>query len=547
MRFPSALFLAVCLVTAAFWLGCVAVPLAFVLARVSGAGWSSLFDSELISIVKMTAGQAFVSTTWAFLLGLPAGLWFAGMLAREPARTADRVSPHLEKLLAFTYTVPTVVSGMVGILWLGRMGWMARLGLSPDWAYSLRGVIVMHVLLNAPWVALMVLHACGNVPERELEAARTLGADVNRRFRWVIWPRIYPALFAVLAQVFGLCVMSFALVLLLGGGPPVDTLETAIYSRLRSSLLDVSSAAACGVWELVLTLGPWAVLMLFSARQVRVSARAGAGGSARGSAGMRGQGRSAPRDGAAARLLKWVAAFTPLVPFGVFFVLGAPSAVSHLLGLGANLSGGASAELAAPLWVSVRLSVGVACLTLVLALAAVAAARGLGARRPSAGAAASVALALPSGISVLVLGLGFWLAYGRFLDPFEGSFLAMTLLQSTLFFPFAFRTLWPHADGIHSRELEAAITLGASPLTAFFHVEWPRWRGPCLSVLGVAAAASLGEVAAVSLFYSEKLVPLPLLIQRWMSQYRFEDAQALACLLLLLSAGTLALTPRRAR
>jgi ABC-type Fe3+ transport system permease subunit len=55
---------------------------------------------------------------------------------------------------------------------------------------------------------------------------------------------------------------------------------------------------------------------------------------------------------------------------------------------------------------------------------------------------------------------------------------------------------------------------------------------------GAAAAASLGEVAAVSFFYSERLVPLPLLISRWMAQYRFDDAQALAGVLLLLSLAT---------
>ncbi len=529
VRFPAGLVWVVCFLSAAFWLGCVSVPLVSVLARVNGAGWASLWDAELLSLVKVTASQAFLSTTWALLLGLPAGLWFAGMLSRDPAREGVAISPRLEKVLAFPYTVPTVVSGMVGILWLGRMGWMARLGFSLDWAYSLRGVIAMHVLLNAPWIALMVLHACAGVPKRELEAARTLGAGIDQRFRWVIWPRIYPALFAVIAQVFGLCVMSFALVLLLGGGPPVETLETAIYSRLRSSLLDVSSAAACGVWELVLTLGPWACLMVFSIRQARIKV-------GQGQAGRKTSGGSV----AAAPAGKWVAALAPLVPFGVFFVLSLPEAARRLSSLS-----GAGAELAAPLWVSVRLSAGVACLTLGLAIAAVAAAGWARSRRPWAGAVASVALTLPSGVSVLVLGLGFWLAYGRFLDPFEGSFLAMILLQATLFFPFAFRTLWPHSHAIRLREMEAAITLGASPLTAFRTAEWPRWRGPCLSVLGVVAAGSLGEVAAVSLFYSEKLVPLPLLIQRWMSQYRFEDAQGLACLLLFLSAGTLALTTRR--
>jgi ABC-type Fe3+ transport system permease subunit len=66
-------------------------------------------------------------------------------------------------------------------------------------------------------------------------------------------------------------------------------------------------------------------------------------------------------------------------------------------------------------------------------------------------------------------------------------------------------------------------------------IEWPRWRGPIFSAFAGVAGASLGELGAVSFFYSEKLVPLPLLVSRWMRQYRFEEAQGIAALLFLLS------------
>ena len=144
-------------------------------------------------------------------------------------------------------------------------------------------------------------------------------------------------------------------------------------------------------------------------------------------------------------------------------------------------------------------------------------------------------------LKVLYYGaLSFWLAYGKIVDPFEGSFFAMVAIQVALFLPTVFRVLWPLALTRQSRLLEAATTLGASELGAFFTVEWPRWRGPVASCVSLVAAASLGEVAAVSLFYSEKLLPAPLLISRWAGQYRFEEAQALSALLLVLSTALLA-------
>jgi thiamine transport system permease protein len=78
------------------------------------------------------------------------------------------------------------------------------------------------------------------------------------------------------------------------------------------------------------------------------------------------------------------------------------------------------------------------------------------------------------------------------------------------------------------------VLLGASPVSAFWAVEWPRWREPIIRVLSVSAASSLGELGAVSLFYSEKLIPLPLFISRLMQQYRFGDAQGVSALLFVL-------------
>jgi len=49
--------------------------------------------------------------------------------------------------------------------------------------------------------------------------------------------------------VIAVCAMSFALVLILGGGPPVQTLEVALYSRLRYGTVDLPGAAACGIWS----------------------------------------------------------------------------------------------------------------------------------------------------------------------------------------------------------------------------------------------------------------------------------------------------------
>jgi thiamine transport system permease protein len=417
--------------------------------------------------------------------------------------------------------VPTVVAGAAWLAWIGRTGWLARAGIAPGWlpdlSYSLGAVILAHVFFNAPWVALQVAQALDDVSLDAMAAARTLGAGRLARFRFVLWPEARWAFAASVTHVFALCSMSFALVLLLGGGPPVETLETALYARVRGGSLDLAGAAACALWEAVITLGPWVVVCWLQNRQQTASRTLGFGSvSAR---PVRGSRLSSPAATFAAFL--WVIPYLAIFSPAVLRAWGSPEL---------------RAEWLSPLTLSLEIAAGTA-----IGAAGVAALGVFGLARSRSPWLAAL-LTSASGVSVLVLGLGGWFAYQRWIDPFEGSLTAMIVLQVAVFSPIAFRMLWPLLQNVQGRLLEAAATLGASPARAFWHVEWPRWRGPLLSALALVGAASLGEVAAVSLFYSEKLIPLPLLVSRKMAQYQFDEAQAISALLFVVAVGAVFVT-----
>ncbi|MCM2324105.1 MAG: ABC transporter permease subunit [Oligoflexia bacterium] len=499
----------------AFWTALVGLPLMAVLGRLERL--DLLWDPGVLAVARVTAGQAVVSALVSALVGLPLGLWI-GTLQGRWARWSEAV-------LALPFGVPSIVAAMSWVVLLGRSGLLAALlqklglpaeGLS-EWIYSLRGVILAHVFFNAPWIALLVAQARRRIPGRQVEAGETLGAGRWSLFRFVLWPEVRWAFFSAAAQTLSYCVMSFALVLVLGGGPPVQTLETSLYGRIRFGTLDLAGAVACAVWELALTLLPWAAVLFFQ-RRVRSGELTAA------ESGDDGYPRRFRLTTAWA--LAACAVFT--LPYLSVFAGALPGAASEAF----------RTEIQAPLWISARLALvtGAGALLLaILALLGLAQLRALGDRRGLLAAGAGAVVLLPGGMSALVLGLGLWLAYGRWIDPFAGSLLAMAALQITLFFPLAFRALWPLTQAMPRRRLEAALTLGASPWRAFWLVDWPRWRGPVASALGLVVAASISEVAAVSLFYSEELIPLPLLVSRWMAQYRFEEAQAVAALLFSLS------------
>ncbi|MEK6578699.1 MAG: ABC transporter permease subunit [Bdellovibrionota bacterium] len=482
------------------------IPLAAIFAQTD---FSKIGDPVILAVARATVWQALWSTVFSGLVGLPLGIWF-GRSIRNGVRPIHRVT---EVFLALPFGIPTVIAAFAWVSWLGRSGILAKWGFHgpSEILYSLNGIILAHVFFNAPWVALFVSYAVSNIPNSHWEAAATMGSRGIHRFCYLIFPWIKRTWLGSLVQVFSLCSMSFALVLLLGGGPPVQTLETALYSKIRLGTLDISGAAACAFWEMLITLTPW-ILFLWIERDRPALL-------------------GTERSKITGPLKKW-----DVLLSGVCFLFLVPylSVLSPRSFLNWIVDSRLRIDLGSALEISLKLCAVTSILSVVSALIAVGAALVFSRQGFLRKIFLSV-LAVPSGISILVLGLGFWLAYGNWIDPFAGSFWAIASLQTTIYFPIVLRILWPLANQSRLRLLESAVLLGSSPQEAFLEIEWPRWRPVVLSSLAIVAAGSMGEVAAVSLFYSENLVPLPLLISRWMSQYRFEDGHAASALLFMVS------------
>jgi len=505
-----------------FWVLGVLIPLGALFFRLKFfTRMEGLFSSETLSLVRVTFDQAFLSALISGALGLCLGLWIGG-----DSRWASRWA---EAFLAVPFGIPSVVVALGWVLMLGRSGFLARMGIPLDWAYSMKAVILAHVFLNLPWVALLVAQSRRALPIQPLEAAATLGAGPMYRLRWVVFPHIRWAFFSACTQVFGLCVMSFALVMILGGGPPVQTLESALYTRLRYGEFDLSGAVIYALWQLFLTLIPWIVVLWIQfkseSHSLNQNIRPGILLDTQVQHSSRTQFRIV--DGA-----QMVSVLFFIAPYFLIFSnlkLNSMDSFKSLI-----------SEITPALKVSFEIA-GLTALGVVLVAAFTVIALLFLERWPRFKFGISILVLLPSGISTLVLGLGAWLAYGKWVDPFSGTIAALIAvigLQMVIFFPIAFRVLWPVSQAMPVRQFEAAATLGCPLYKAFWLLDWPRWKGPVLSAFAVVMAASLGEVAAASLFYHEDLISLPVLLSRWMARYRFEDAQVLAALFLILSLLT---------
>lgn len=483
----------------------------------------SLRDFRVLHAVQVTLLQTFFSILLSAFVGVPLGLSLA-----QWARTSSRWARVVEIAWAIPFSTPSLLMAFSVVAFLSAAGTsFPSLEFLQSLRYSLSAVIFAHVLYNAPFVALAVAQARRQVPDSLIAAARTLGASRSQIFVALTGPYIFPALGQALLQVALLCWMSFTLVLLLGGGPPVDSLETQLFSLIRGGGLELGPALACALWQLSLGLLIGLASFLFVNQT---------------------QGRSklfhTRLDSSCLKPLSRISFIQQVFLILFSFVL---------LGISLNGLVPKSSEVIwnrerlelffPPLVLSLKLACFVSLFTLVVAVSGVFLvwkAR----EAPRLTQLLTLALTLPGTVSILVVGLGVWLSYSQWFDLFEGSFVAMAAVQSVSFVPLAVRALLPLLKGVPLRSIEAAQTLGASALQIFYEIEWPRWRGPLVKAAALIAAASLGEVAAVSFFYSENLIPLPLSISRALGQYRFEDAQfglwiLMAGICVLLSLGSL--------
>ncbi len=492
---------------------------------------SILVNPYVRHLFSFTALQAFLSTLLSFVLGFPLG-WFLTRYRFPGKRMA-------QALTLAPFVLPPITVALGFFLFFGHTGYLNSalkniFGLAEPplrILYSLWAIVLAHSFYNAPVFARFIHAGWSSLDPTLEEACAVLGVSRTKAFFTVTLPLLLPAIFSAAALVFVLCFLSFAIPLSLGGAR-YATVEVAVYLYARV-YLDFQSASALGLLEMLVTLG---LAYLY----------------VRGGALWAG-----PRERLRPR---------PAVPFlsrpahALWFPWLLLSAVFFLGPLGAVVADGLTRPLmgkppglgwyktifspeqnpfigTSPLG-SILVSLEVAGLSTLLALAL-----GLGisgALKVLRSKILEALLMAPMAVSSVVLGLAFLLAFRS--PPF--SYLpekyALVLAHGLLFYPFVVRIVRPLWEGLAPAWLEAARTLGAGRLRAFFTVEAPLLSQALLVAGAFSLALSLGEMTAAAMLSQGELVTIPLAIYRFLSARRFGAASAMASLLMAITVAAVA-------
>lgn len=486
----------------------------------AGSDWSgaaSALDGYLMRVVRFTLWQALLST----VLSVLPGIFVARALARLPAFPGRGA---IVWLFGVPLALPAIVAALGVLALLGRAGIFADVltaltGESWPGIYGLSGILVAHVFFNMPLAARMFLEAFNAIPpdHRRLEAQ--LGMNSWSAWRLVEWPAVRAALPGVAMLVFMLCITSFTIVLLLGGGPAATTLEVAIYQALRFDF-DPGRAVTLTFVQLALT-------------GVVVAAAARLGAQIAGEAFLSVSGRTGLFTSGTEKLVNAV-----ILAAGFLFVAG-PMAAIVLAGLDADLMrllGEASVRNAAV--TSLVLALLAASLSVALSVSLVMARRALELRRGGLRSpgilermtdqGAALVLVIPP----IVIGAGWFILLRQSgAGVFAIAPVMVVAVNAIMAMPFAMRAIRPAYDSASARHERLCAQLGISGFARLRLIDWPPLRRPLATAFAFAMVLSLGDLGVIALFGSENVQTLPYLLLQRMSAYRTQDAAGVALML----------------
>ena len=497
----------------------------------AAGGGSGGLSAQAAAYVRHVTLLTFLQASLSAVLALSVAI----LVARSCWRRASEWQARYLVLFSFLPVVlPTTVAATGLIAVWGQSGFVSAMltaaGMPPlRPIYGLGAVLLAHVFFNAPLMLRVLSGALAGIPAAQWRLAAQWGLSDWQRFRQIEWPALRRVIPGLLALVFLLCFTSFSLVLMLGGGPSVTTLEVSIYTALRFEF-DMALAGRLALLQLVVCAVIVVLLTMITGRSWSgVAGHAGRHVTQRGDQGL------------AARL-------TDGVVIGGFVVLAVvPVAAVIWRGIGPHLG----TILAWPaLWQATVTSLVIAIVSGGLATGValvIAAAR---TRRFGAGLAVwplDLSISLYLAVSAIVLGTGLFILLRQVADVFALAPALVVLGNMLVALPFAYRVLEGRLSSLATSHDRLCASLGIRGWRRFRQVTLPALFPELGYAAGLSSALSLGDLTIIALFGSQQFQTLPWLLYQTMGRYRAAEAAALAFWILGLTLAMFAICVLAAR
>ena len=489
-------------------------------ALLSTSGSSELIDdlresAYLRRVITFTLWQASLST----LISISIAVLVARAFARQQSLTGRRLILQFLGLPVVTPVIVavlgiTAVYGQSGILreifQLFGVPWSNRF-------YGLTGILVAHVFFNLPLSIRMLLPAWNRIPSENWRLAAQLGMNSRQIFLWLEWPALTTVLAGTAGVVFLLCFSSFAVVLVLGGGPSATTIEVAIYEALRfdfnpprAASLAIGQLSICAI--IVIGLHHWIRIQPISIGLAT---------------GLR------HRSDTNKWHYRWFD--LSLIALTIGFV-----ALPLLAIVYAGITGPLiTVVLDGHLWAAAGRSTGIAiaasATSLLLAIGLLFTSRNLlfQSNHRALSSALQILGSITLAVPPMVIGTGLFMLFLPMGIAFNAAIPVIILVNAILVLPYMMRTIGPALLDAGYRYDRLCRQLNLSGWNRLRIVEWPIIRQPLGFASALCATLSFGDLGVAALFDTSGAITLPVLLYHRMGTYRYDEAAAIALVLMV--------------
>ncbi len=187
------------------------------------------------------------------------------------SRTQSRFKPAIQAVVALPIVLPPTVMGFYLLIVLGPYGAIGRwwVDVTGDaLTFSFAGLVIASCVYSLPFAVQPLQSAFDGLGQKELEAARTLGASKLDAFFTIAVPLSIPGFLTAAVLSFAHTLGEFGVVLMVGGNIPGETrvVSIAIYDHVES--LDYAAAHQMSIVLVVFAFVVLLSMFLFNRRPV---------------------------------------------------------------------------------------------------------------------------------------------------------------------------------------------------------------------------------------------------------------------------------------
>ena len=204
---------------------------------------------------------AAVTTVILIVLGTPLAWWLS--------QTESRWKPAIQATVALPIVLPPTVVGFYLLIVLGPYGAIGRWWVEVTGealTFSFTGLVIASCIYSLPFAVQPLQSAFDALGNREIEAARTLGASRLDAFLTIAVPLSLPGFVTATILAFAHTLGEFGVVLMVGGNIPGETrvISIAIYDHVES--LDYATAHRMSLLLLVFAFAVLLAMFLLNRR-----------------------------------------------------------------------------------------------------------------------------------------------------------------------------------------------------------------------------------------------------------------------------------------